>query len=107
MGLDIQSSAAAQTNPYIPLAEAKAWCRITTTEEDDTVAGNIDAAVQYAANYTGVDFAATPPDALVRRAMLLIVGHLQDNREASTALALSLLPLGVHNILDQYRAVQP
>ncbi len=106
MGLTIPSQPAA-AGGVVSLAEAKAWCRITSDLEDATVAGNIDAAVEFVGNHIGYALTIDTATPLLKRAVLLIVGHLQDNREATTALALNILPLGVFNILNQFRTVQP
>jgi uncharacterized phiE125 gp8 family phage protein len=39
----------------------------------------------------------------IRAAMLLVIGHLYDNREASTEANLKTLPLGVESLLRPYR----
>lgn len=62
--------------------------------------------VRYVVGYGTI--ANTPPDVLplpadIRSAMLLIVGHLYENREETTALALESLPFGVMTLLGLNR----
>lgn len=52
--------------------------------------------VRFTAGY-GPDAAAVPPN--VKAAVLLMVGHLYENREAVTAGTLSALPLGIDHLL--------
>jgi uncharacterized phiE125 gp8 family phage protein len=41
--------------------------------------------------------------AMIKQAMLLIIGHLYENREESSGLSLKCLPLGVEALLNPYR----
>ena len=57
--------------------------------------------IRYVAGYG--DAAADVPDAL-KRAILLLVGHMYENREAvAVGVSTALLPMGVSEILSEYR----
>lgn len=57
--------------------------------------------IRYVAGYG--DAAANVPDAL-KRAILLLVGHMHENREAvAVGVSTALLPMGVSEILSEYR----
>lgn len=72
----------------------------------DARAGTNAVRVRYVVGYGTIN--DSPPDVLavpkdIRAAMLLILGHLYDNREESTAAALQSIPLGVHALLSLKR----
>ena len=87
----------------VTVAEAKAWCRIDHTADDLLICGLIDAAVEAAEGGTGRvltgDNAETASGLLIVGIKLLI-GEYYDNREASTARDLKVLPRGVDNIFQ-------
>lgn len=47
---------------------------------------------------------AIPAD--LKMVMLLLIGHLERNREASAAIQLKEIPYGIHDLLSPYRAVR-
>lgn len=59
--------------------------------------------IRYRAGYGDESEAAGHLPQAIRAAMLLVLGHLYKNREASTAEALTTLPLGVESLLRPYR----
>lgn len=61
--------------------------------------------VRFRAGYGDESEAAGPLPGPIRAAMLLVLGHLYANREASTAQALSKIPLGVESLLRPYRVL--
>lgn len=87
--------------PAVALDDAKSHLRISFDADDGYIAGIIEAAEDHVAS-TGVAF-ATPVQPAVRHAVLLIVSHFYNNREAVTAEAVNAMPLGVNALLAPYR----
>ncbi len=59
--------------------------------------------IRFRAGYGDESEAAAPLPGPIRSAVLLIVGHLYANREATTERAMVNLPLGVNSLLRPYR----
>lgn len=59
--------------------------------------------IRYLAGYGETTDGADPLPAVFRSAMLLVIGHLYENRSESTEKAMSSLPLGVHALLRPRR----
>jgi len=59
--------------------------------------------VRYLAGYGDTTDGAEPLPAVFRSAMLLVIGHLYENRSESTEKAMSSLPLGVQALLRPRR----
>jgi len=55
---------------------------------------------------TGYGDASTNVPAAIRSAMFLLIGHLYENREASTPLKITHLPMGYEALLAPYRLVR-
>jgi uncharacterized phiE125 gp8 family phage protein len=92
--LDRYSSPARLT----PLANAQLW---------PTLEGATNLVkVQYTAGYGDIDSDGfgEPLPGSAKTALLLMVGHLYRNREATTDSAMATLPLGVQSMLRPYRA---
>lgn len=71
-----------------------------TTQQWPTAQAREDAIrIRYSAGYGG-SLAMPGP---IRQALLLLVGHLYENREDSTEVALSRIPLGIESLLQPYR----
>lgn len=68
-----------------------------------TVADGTSIRIRYRAGYGDESEAAGHLPASIKAAMLLVLGHLYANREASTADALTTIPLGVAALLNQHR----
>jgi uncharacterized phage protein (predicted DNA packaging) len=85
----------------VALDQAKAHLRVTWTEDDAYITGIIEAAEDYVQS-AGVAF-ASPLQPAVRHAVLLIVGHHYNNREAVTDASVREMPFGVNALLQPYR----
>lgn len=85
----------------VDLADAKAHLRITFAADDAYITGLIEAAEDYVES-VGVAF-ATPIQPAVRHAVLLIVSHFYNHREAVTAEAVNAMPFGVNALLQPFR----
>jgi len=68
-----------------------------------TVATGNTVRIRYRAGYGDESEAYGHVPSPIKTAMLLVLGHLYANREASTAQALSTIPLGVESLLRHYR----
>lgn len=85
----------------VSLEEAKAHLRISFTADDAYITGIIEAAEDHVES-VGVAL-ATPIQPAVRHAVLLIVSHFYNNREAVTAEAVNAMPFGVNALLQPFR----
>ncbi|WP_028748505.1 head-tail connector protein [Rhizobium mesoamericanum] len=85
----------------VDLAEAKAHLRVSFAADDAYIDGIIGAAEDYVSS-VGVAF-ATPIQPAVKHAILLIVGHFYNNREAVTAAGIAAMPFGVNALLQPFR----
>lgn len=95
--LDPEVYAADLARGWVTLAVGSSW--------PATQGGNSAVRVRYVAGHDDAD-TETPLYPLpmgVVRAMLLLVGHYDENREASTPDSLTELPLGVQYLLNPYR----
>ncbi|WP_024587626.1 head-tail connector protein [Aliihoeflea sp. 2WW] len=90
----------------VTVATAKAHLNITDDADDTLIAGKIAAAEAYVDRWLDVklaDMNAVPAD--LREAILQLVGHLYENREAMLiGISAEELPLGFREIIDQHRA---
>lgn len=68
-----------------------------------TLADGNTVRIRYRAGYGDESEAAGHLPYSIKAAMLLVLGHLYANREASTAQALTTIPLGVATLLRPYR----
>lgn len=87
--------------PNVSLADAKAHLRIGFAADDTYITGIIEAAEGYVGS-VGVAIAA-PIQPSVRHAILMIVAHFYNNREAVTVDAVNAMPFGVNALLQPYR----
>lgn len=85
----------------VDLADAKAHLRINFAADDAYITGLIEAAEDYVES-VGVAF-ATPIQPAVRHAVLLIVSHFYNNREAVTTAGIAAMPFGVNALLQPFR----
>ncbi len=85
----------------VTLADAKAHLRVSFTADDAYITGLIEAAEDYVQSI-GVSF-GSPLQPAVRHAVLLIVSHFYNNREAVTVEAINAMPFGVNALLQPYR----
>jgi uncharacterized phiE125 gp8 family phage protein len=82
------------TDELVSIAPTGSWPTVTT--------GNT-VRIRYRAGYGDESEAAGHLPASIKAAMLLVLGHLFANREASAAQALATVPLGVESLLRPYR----
>lgn len=85
----------------VTLEEAKAHLRITFAADDAYITGITEAAEGHVQSI-GVTF-ASPLQPAVRHAVLLIVSHFYNNREAVTEAGIAAMPFGVNALLQPYR----
>ncbi len=88
----------------VTLAEAKQHLRIIETDFDDEVGSMIDAATDHLSSID-VDMTADPLPPALHHAVLLLVGHFFEYREATNAEQLRFTPLGVDRLIAPYRSV--
>lgn len=90
----------------ITLEEAKAHLNVTTGEDDAVIVSMVDAAEAYVSRWLPIplaDMGTVPAD--LRQAVLMLVGHFYENREASLiGVSAEEVPFGVREIIDQHRA---
>lgn len=56
--------------------------------------------IRYIAGHTAL---SVPIPASIKQAMLLLIGHLYENREMTTKQALSEIPMGINSLLSTYK----
>lgn len=88
----------------VTVANAKQHLRVETDAEDNLILGFIDAAKDHFQSI-GVDVTADPLPPAIYHAILLMVGHFYENREAVTDQPAHVLPLGVARLIAPYRSV--
>lgn len=98
------------TDSPVTLAEAKAHLRIEHAAEDAVITSYLLAAAQWFEKEAGITLEDMPRDdfgqvpQLVKQAILLIVGHWYENREAAGPLTIKTIPLAVESIVAQFAA---
>ncbi|WP_054309916.1 head-tail connector protein [Mesorhizobium sp. 1M-11] len=85
----------------VSLAEAKAHLRITHNTDDAYVTSLIEAAQDYVVQ-VGVAIAPTMPTP-VRHAILLLISHFYEHRDAATDRPPAAIAYGVNALLSPYR----
>ena len=98
--------------PKIDLATAKVHLRVDGTADDALITGWIAAAYLavegaifrkvYADTVPADDATGVVVDDLINAAVLLIVGHLYANREATAPAGMAELPMGAQWLLQPY-----
>lgn len=85
-----------------PLALIRAHLALEADPADDALLTHYaDAAEAWVAAYTGTPFAASP---LATQAVLMLVAHQYENREAVTFGNPYSLPFGIHDLLSPLKA---
>lgn len=91
----------------VTLERAKQHLRVVNNDEDALITSYITAAREYAEKYQNRVFVSSDPEVkpetpgeLEKAAMLLIIGHLYENREAVNIGGAAIeVPLGVKSLL--------
>lgn len=86
------------------LDEVKAHLRLDFADDDAQLTRMRDAACEMVESWTGpiADIAAEVP-ASIREAVLMLVGHWYENREATAEVTLVPVPFGFHELIARYR----
>lgn len=88
----------------IDLAAAKLHCRVDHDDDDVSIAAMIAAASDHLASI-GVDMEAHPVPPAVDHAVLMLVGHFYENREAVTDAKTAAVEIGVDRLIQPYREI--
>ena len=86
----------------LSLDEVKTHLRIQHDEENDYLETLIAQAQAAAEDYTRVEFSVDAPEP-VRMAVLLMVGHYYENREAADNIAYATMRTAFQNLLYPHR----
>jgi hypothetical protein len=88
----------------LTLADAKAHLNVTFDTDDALIQSTLDAAKEWIEAYTGGELTDSAP-APVNQAVLMLTGHLYQNREATVVgITAQSLPFGFLELLEPYRA---
>jgi len=82
----------------IDLATAKAHCRVDFGDDDTLITTYIDVAEGHLVDI-GVDLITTPVPPAVEGAILLLVGHFYEHREAVAPKAMHPVAIGVDRLV--------
>lgn len=88
----------------VDLAAAKAHCRVDHDDDDTEITAMIAAASDHLTS-VGVDTTTVPVPPAVEHAVLMLVAHFYENREAVTEVATSAVAIGVDRLIQPYREV--
>lgn len=89
----------------IELEQIKQHLRITHDQEDDYLLSLLEVALEYVKNYLRCDELETPLPSPIKHAILLLIGHYYENREATIDKRYEVveLPMAVASLLAPYR----
>lgn len=88
------------------MSDAKSYLRVDGADEDVLIGSLITAAREFAEGYQNRDFETDPPGDLEKVAMLMLIGHLYEHREAvNVGNITSEVPFGVKSCLNINRTV--
>ncbi|MBN8914590.1 MAG: phage gp6-like head-tail connector protein [Rhizobiales bacterium] len=92
------------TLEILPLADLKEHLRLDFSDDDNLLAGELEAARGYVEGWCGPldDFTDGVPPVLVQ-AMKMYVAHLFANREAAGETSLTEAPMGFFDLIDPHR----
>ena len=88
----------------VDLAAAKAHCRVDFDEDDALIAAMLEAATDHLASI-GVDTSSSPVPPAVEHAVLMMVAHFYENREAVSDIKTAAVEMGVDRLVQPYREV--
>ena len=88
----------------VDLAAAKAHCRVEHDEDDAAISAMIAAARDHLESI-GVDMEADPIPPAVNHAVLMLVGHFYEHREAVSDAKTAAVEVGVDRLVHPYREV--
>lgn len=90
----------------ITLDDAKRHLNVTDTADDTLIEAKIEAAEAWVSRWLTIplsEMTTVPAD--LKQAVLMVVGHFYENREASLiGISAEEVPFGVRDIIDQHRA---
>jgi uncharacterized phage protein (predicted DNA packaging) len=91
------------TTSPVTLEEAKAHLRIDGTADDSYLTRLLIVATQFFELEAQASIASLDPvPELVRHGILMVLGHLYENREAAVDRRIDEVPLGVQRIVHQF-----
>lgn len=88
----------------VSLAAAKLHCRVDHDDDDAALDRMIAAASDHLAS-VGVDVASEPLKPAVEQALLMLVAHWYENREAVRDVKTAAVEIGVDRLIQPYREV--
>jgi hypothetical protein len=91
--------------PIVDLPELCRHLNITTTDDYELLNNKLAAAIAWVEAYTGGPLDPENVPAPINEAILQLVAHLYENREATLiGLTAQALPMGFLDLLEPYRA---
>jgi uncharacterized phage protein (predicted DNA packaging) len=88
----------------VTLAAAKAHCRVDF-DDDDSVIEEMIAAASNHLESIGVDTTTAPVPPAVDHAILMLVAHFYEHREAVGDVETAAIQIGVDRLIQPYRSV--
>ncbi len=88
----------------VSLAQAKAHCRVDHDDDDAVITAMIAAASDHLTSI-GVATDADPSHPAVDHAIMMLVAHFYENREAVEQVATVAVALGVDRLVQPYREI--
>lgn len=88
----------------VDLAAAKSQCRVDHSDDDAAITDMIAVATDHLTS-VGVDTESDPPHPAVEHAILMLVAHFYENREAVSDVPTAAVAIGVDRLIQPYREV--
>lgn len=88
----------------VDLAAAKLHCRVDHDDDDAAITAMIAAASDHLTS-VGVDTTTPPVPPSVEHAVLMLVAHWYENREAVSDVKTAAVEIGVDRLIQPYREV--